>query len=265
MTRPGRSGRTRAAGDAGAVAFLVLTGLLTIPFLVISAVAGVELLPGLPLASLAILTPPVAALAVTVAGGGRLRDLWTKDADAGAGRSGRLCWLAAFLVSPAVAVASFAYLRATGSGVPDLYVQPGQVLVLVLIFLASGWLEELGWSAFLLRNLQRRRRALVAGLIVGAAWAVWHYPALIEAGRSWGWIAWWTLGTMSMRLVMVWIFNGTGGSLASVTVFHAMSNLCWQLFPISGSWFDPRIHGMLTAVLALATVPALMRKPAARG
>jgi len=39
-----------------------------------------------------------------------------------------------------------------------------------------------------------------------------------------------------------------------VAVFHAMSNLCWQLFPEQGSWFDPRLNGGLLAVVAAAAM-----------
>ena len=30
-----------------------------------------------------------------------------------------------------------------------------------------------------------------------------------------------------------------------MTLFHAMINLCWQLFPIHGSYFDPRLNGLI--------------------
>jgi hypothetical protein len=83
---------------------------------------------------------------------------------------------------------------------------------------------------------------------------------LLQAGRSAGWIAWWTLGTVAMRLVMVWIYTGIGSGLGAVVIFHAMTNLCWQLFPVSGSWFDPRVHGLLMAALAILVIPALARR-----
>ena len=62
-----------------------------------------------------------------------------------------------------------------------------------------------------------------------------------------------------MRLVMVWLFNNTGGSVLGAAVFHAISNLCWQLFPVQGSWFDPRIHGLLMATVAVVAVLTSIR------
>ena len=62
-----------------------------------------------------------------------------------------------------------------------------------------------------------------------------------------------------MRVIMVWLFNRAGGSVFGVAVFHAVSNLCWQLFPVHGSWFDPRLNGLLMGVVACA-VTALGRR-----
>ena len=51
---------------------------------------------------------------------------------------------------------------------------------------------------------------------------------------------------------MVWVYNRTGGSVFAVVIYHAVSNLCWQLYPVSGSYFDPKISGLITLGLALA-------------
>jgi hypothetical protein len=32
------------------------------------------------------------------------------------------------------------------------------------------------------------------------------------------------------------------------------TNLAWQLFPISGSFFDPRLHGVFMALVAVVLV-----------
>jgi len=95
---------------------------------------------------------------------------------------------------------------------------------------------------------------LPAAILIGAVWALWHYPALAQAHRSAAWIAWWTLGKIAMRLIMVWLFNATNGSVFGVATFHAVSNLCWQLFPVHGSWFDPRLNGLLMSCGAVAAV-----------
>lgn len=260
MTGESAVGHRSRPAHAQAAAFVVLTFLLTLPFVVVSAATRIELMPRLPLAALAVCAPPIAAIAIALITGGRLRDLWPRAEGSPGPLRAAVCWIAAGLAPVVVAVASFAALRASGSAIPDARIEPTQVLALAPMFLAAAALEEVGWTAFLLHRLRQAHSPLVAGLLVAAVWALWHYPALLQAGRSFGWIAWWTLGTFAMRVLMVGIFVGTGGSLISVVVFHAMTNLAWQLFPVSGSWFDPRTHGVLMAILALAAVPSLLKR-----
>jgi hypothetical protein len=33
-----------------------------------------------------------------------------------------------------------------------------------------------------------------------------------------------------------------------------MMNLTWQLFPINGSYYDPRVTGLITAIVAVVVV-----------
>jgi hypothetical protein len=166
------------------------------------------------------------------------------------------------LISPAVSVTAFFILRFSGSGVPDPQIAVPPVAALAIVFLVSGLSEELGWTAFALSPLQARFGWLPAALAIGAVWAAWHLPALLQAHRSLSWIGWWALGTVAMRVIMVWVFNGAGGSVLGVAVFHAVSNLCWQLFPLHGSWFDPRLNGLLLAGVALAIGVGALRQHA---
>jgi membrane protease YdiL (CAAX protease family) len=143
-------------------------------------------------------------------------------------------------------------LRLAGSGVPDPRFEILPTLVLSAVFLAGALAEELGWTGFALEPLQARLGWLGAALVIGVVWAVWHVPALLQAHRSLAWIGWWTLGTIATRVVMVWLYKGAGGSVFGVAVFHAAGNLCWQLFPVHGSWFDPRLNGLLMAGVGCA-------------
>lgn len=97
-------------------------------------------------------------------------------------------------------------------------------------------------------------------MILGAFWALWHIPALVQAGRSLEWIGWWCLWTLSARVIMVWLYNWAGASVLAVGLYHATSNLCWQLYPVSGSYFDPQISGLITLVLASAIVLSQRRR-----
>jgi membrane protease YdiL (CAAX protease family) len=259
-----RNALKRRAGMQDVLAFFGLTFLVTTPFWAAGAATGVQLLPGLPVAALAVICPGMAAFGLSWRLGGVIgcRALLMRAFDFGRITAKRW-WFPILLISPAVSVASFLILRLSGSGVPDPQITVLPVAALFAVFLVSALSEELGWSGFALDPLQARLGMIPAALAIGAVWAVWHVPALLQAHRSAAWIAWWALGTVATRLVLVWLFNHTGGSVFGVSVFHAVGNLCWQLFPVHGSWFDPRLNGLLMGGIALAVVLATLRRGAA--
>jgi hypothetical protein len=90
---------------------------------------------------------------------------------------------------------------------------------------------------------------------LGLVWATWHTVLFVEAQRSAEYIAWQSLNQVATRVVLVWLYNNTGKSVFVAALFHAMMNLSWQLFPINGSYYDPRVTGLIvTVVAAIVTV-----------
>ena len=123
----------------------------------------------------------------------------------------------------------------------------------LLIFFVGGPLgEEFGWRGYALPALSLRWGWRFGSLLLGAVWAVFHVVALAQAGRATGWIAWWSLGTVASRVVIVWLYNNAGRSVLTAALFHAMQNLTWQLFPVQGSYYDPRITGLIMLGIAVA-------------
>lgn len=237
----------RHPGPLAAVAlFFVLTGALSAPLMLVSAVTGVFLAPGLPLAALSVVCPALAALLVLRWERRPLSRLLARRH--GTRHSGRW-WLAAF-IPLVVALVSFLIQRRT-SAIPRPTIDVASAAALLAVLYIAALLEELGWSAFAVRRLRERLRPLAVGLVVGGVWAAWHYPALIQAGRAADWIAWWTFGTLAQRLIMTWLYEGSGDRLAVVALFHALSNLAWQLYPEKGSRFDPQLHATMMMLAAL--------------
>jgi hypothetical protein len=78
--------------------------------------------------------------------------------------------------------------------------------------------------------------------------------ALLQAHRSPVSIAWWSLWTVALRVIIVWLYNNTGKTVYAAALFHTTINETWQLFPIQGSFFDPRVTGAITALVAAAVV-----------
>ena len=123
-------------------------------------------------------------------------------------------------------------------------------LLLVLFFiLAIG--EEVGWTGYVTEPMQARWSALATGIILGLVAALWHVVPLVQMGRTLTWIAWWALGSISVRILTVWLYNNTGRSLFAAIVFHAMFNVSFALFPNYGSHWDPAVAGAITAIVAV--------------
>ena len=108
--------------------------------------------------------------------------------------------------------------------------------MLFAVFFVAALCEELGWAGYVTDPLQVRFGALGGSLLLGVVWAVWHFIPLLEAQRALVWIAWWSLGTVSSRVIITWLYNNTGRSVFVATLFHTMMNITWQLFPTNGDY-----------------------------
>ena len=232
--------------------FFVLVFVLTIPFWLAGAFTSFQLLPGLSVAALAFLCPVTAAL-ILVYGESRTAGmirLLKRSFDFQRIRT-KVWLIPVILLSPAVGTLSYVLIRWMGVSLPIAQFPILPILAMLVVFFLAAVGEELGWSGYVTDPMQDRWGALQAGILVGLVWAVWHFVALVQVHRSPGWIAWWSLGTVSQRVLIVWLYNNTGKSVFAAAVFHAMGNLTWQLFPINGSYFDPRVNGLIMAFVAV--------------
>jgi len=235
--------------------FFLLVFALAIPFLVIGAVTGIQLSPGLPLAALMAVCPAPAALILAYRddGAAGAKALLRRAFDYR--RIRKKIWYAPILLlMPGVMVVSFGLMRWSGTPVPAPQIAVVPALILCVAFFMSASAEELGWSGYVIDPMQNRCGALLASILVGLVWAVFHYVALLQAHRSLVWIGWWSLWTVALRVIIVWLYNNTGKSVFAAALFHTTINVSWQLFPIQGSFFDPRITCAITALVAAAVV-----------
>jgi membrane protease YdiL (CAAX protease family) len=258
--------RTRRSSVSG---FVVLLFALSIPFWLLGSVFETELLPGLPISSLAAFTPGIAAV-LMVYGSDRLPgvgSLLRRSIDAD--RIGDKRWYLVFvLFNPAVAIMAYGLLRASDIAVPRPSISLLASGALFVAFFVAALGEEIGWTGYSTEPLLHRWGVVRTGLFLGLVWAVFHFVLLAQAGRPLKWMAWWSLGTVSFRAVMVWLYRQAGDSVFAAALFHALINLCWQLFPVDGSFYDPRIFSTATLALAVLLVAghrlvARTRTPAA--
>ncbi|MFC1962852.1 type II CAAX prenyl endopeptidase Rce1 family protein [Chloroflexota bacterium] len=141
----------------------------------------------------------------------------------------------------------------TGSTLVMKLAQPLYMFVPLFImkfFLDAGLGEELGWRGFLLPRLQARHSALVASIIVGIVWGLWHVPLFMvegmsptyEFGQAYGVIPA-TLGhmvviTIPWAILYTWFYNNTKGSLLLAFVFHS-SQAWFEIFRNPDNLFGP--------------------------
>lgn len=126
---------------------------------------------------------------------------------------------------------------------------------LFVIFFIGAICEEVGYMGYAIDPLQDKIGALKAAIFMGFIWAVWHYPSIIQQGHNAYWIAWATMGTIAVRVLIVWIFNNTQKSLFACILFHTMLNVGRPLFPKDVNHNPlvgyPEIHYSLITVIAI--------------
>jgi membrane protease YdiL (CAAX protease family) len=172
-------------------------------------------------------------------------------------------WWVAVVSLSALALGAVGLSVLVGGDTPDVTTTiPGAVVLFVIfIFPGSAGGEELGWRGFALPQLQARRSALGASVVLGVAWGVWHLPLYLTGAdiRPLSLFAPWVLLTVAASVIYTWMYNGTGGSLLIVVVFHAASNLFLTVFlvePFEDQLTRPFLILVALMILAASVVVA---------
>ena len=153
----------------------------------------------------------------------------------------------------------YVVIRLLGLPLPsEFYISFISIPVLFMLFFVGAVVEETGYMGYAIDPMQERFGALTASILIGIPWAVWHYPSIIQQGHNLTWIAWGTLGTVAVRVLIVWIYNNTGKSLFACILFHTMLNVGRPLFPKDETHNPlvdyPDIHYSMIAITAVIVV-----------
>ena len=124
-------------------------------------------------------------------------------------------------------------LSSYGAGL--LSIEPFSALVLFCtIFLLGGPLqEEPGWRGFALPRLQGTYNPIIASVILGFLWQLWHIPLYFTGFYPFDAMAigsrfiWFLLGA----IVFTWLYNRSGGNLLILVLFHASNDAFPQILP----------------------------------
>jgi membrane protease YdiL (CAAX protease family) len=149
-------------------------------------------------------------------------------------------WYAVALLLPVAITVIAAMLNvllgAQGASSADLGGWPSLIPTFFILLLVPGlggaW-EEPGWRGYALPRLQTGRSALVASLMLGVLWALWHLPLMVVGEVNWSDL----VLVIAVSVVFAWVFNNASGSVLIVMLMHAMNNT------ISGNFFGPMFSG----------------------
>jgi membrane protease YdiL (CAAX protease family) len=153
----------------------------------------------------------------------------------------------------------FIIIHFTGLPLPSKFqISFSSVPVLFLFFFLGAVAEEVGYMGYAIDPMQSRFGALSASILMGIPWAIWHYPSIIQQGHNATWIAWGTLGTVAVRVLIVWIYNNTQKSLFACILFHTMLNIGRLLFPKDDTHNPlvdyPYVHYSIIATTAVIVI-----------
>ena len=233
-----------------------------------------ELEAVLPVAIFSMLGGPSLAGLLSIAlvdGKPGFRDLWRRLR---AWRCGWRWWAIAVFLAPVLLLATWLVLSVFSPVfIPGVFTRAdaGSWIAMGLgSAIATGFLEELGWTGFVLPKLRQRHSVFKTGLIIGVLHGLWHilpmaiWPAVAYAGeftpalyvviRS---ISFLVGGLVAFRILMVWVYDHAE-SLLLLSVMHVgltAANIIFNPEGLAGtSAYIADLVGILTQWLVVAVV-----------
>jgi membrane protease YdiL (CAAX protease family) len=217
--------------------------------------------------------PAIAALLAAALTGGRgaLRELGSRLVRWRVGWQ----WYVVVILGPAVFSLAVAGIYALFGGSwaeaapPAILAGPLLLLPLFLaiLTLTDGLGEELAWRGFALPRLLTRYNALVASVVLGVIWALWHLPLLWTEGNGMFQLPVWLLllDLTAKSILFTWVFLHTRGSVLIAMLFHGATNL-FLVSPevVSTGDFQVAVLAMvgkwvLVGIVLVVAGPSLMR------
>jgi uncharacterized protein len=110
--------------------------------------------------------------------------------------------------------------------------------------LGGPLLEEIGWRGFALPRMERLHGPLLASLILGVLWALWHLPEFLvpswaasSGGGSILSIILFIVFAITVTVVITWVFNNTRASvLLAILVHSSIDTFTIPLAAIFPAW-----------------------------
>jgi membrane protease YdiL (CAAX protease family) len=138
----------------------------------------------------------------------------------------------------------------------------------IVMGLAVGFFEELGWTGFAIPRLKLRHSVLSTGLIVGLVWGAWHFPPFWKAdtfsatlplilllGQLFSWLP-------PYRILMVWVYDRTESLLLAILMHASLMGSLNALVPaeLSGTTLITWIFSFAVALLGIVGVGIMLKE-----
>ena len=131
------------------------------------------------------------------------------------------------LAIPAVPACGILINLATGSETGLFATSTNSLLTFLFINLITGPLgEEFGWRGFALPRLLQAHSPLIASLVLGIIWALWHLPSFFVSGLPQGGtqLSLFFLGAIALSIIMTWQYLRVNGSIFFGFLLHYSVN-----------------------------------------
>jgi len=118
-------------------------------------------------------------------------------------------WYLVALLGPACLLAVAAWVNVlvgaeiTTTGPLVNWLELGRLFGVQVVGVVAGAWEELGWRGYALPRLLKRFAPLLASLVLGALWAVWHIPLFLSGDVPWADAAFLLVGSVLFTAVFV--------------------------------------------------------------
>jgi membrane protease YdiL (CAAX protease family) len=170
--------------------------------------------------------PSIGGITMTYLADGRdgLRNLLSRMCRWKAG----MRWYAAIFLIPLVGILSVLIPLSIIIS-PDY--TPGFFLMGIIMGLITGFFEEIGWIGFAYPKMKSKSSVLTATIVVGLFHGFWHLLATYIGAIQflgvyfwWHFISMWIVGMTAMRVLQVWVYENTNGSVLMIQLMHAFSS-----------------------------------------
>jgi len=145
---------------------------------------------------------------------------------------------------------------------------PALVPTFFMILLLNALPEEYGWRGYVLGPMLDRSSALVASLILGLLWGLWHLPLHFIEGTVQSAIPVYqfVIQQMVLAILYTWLFKNTRGAVSVAILFHAVANIVGAAVPYwttdLGRWIGLAVLVAFTAVILVIWGPQHLSRPA---